>query len=332
MNAPPLGWDSRRGAARRFRGPAADEAARFRSDVLAGLAHPQKTLPCKYFYDARGSALFERICDLDEYYPTRTELAILEAHSAEMAQRLGRRCLLVEYGSGSSRKTRLLLDRLREPAAYIPIDISRAALDVSARALSEAYPHLEVLPVCADYTGPIEVPEPAKPAARRGVFFPGSTIGNFTPPEAQRFLGRMARVAGPGGGVLIGVDLRKERTVLEAAYDDALGVTAAFNKNLLARINRELGADFDLDAFGHRAHWNASAGRVEMHLVSELAQSVCVAGQRIHFAPGETIHTENSYKYELGQFAALAAQAGLAVHRVWTDPDARFSVQYLTAT
>jgi len=332
MNAPPFGWTAPRGPGRACRERVAGEVARFCSEVLLGLSRPHKTLPCKYFYDARGSALFEEICELEEYYPTRTELAILEAHAGEMAERLGRRCLLVEYGSGSSRKTRLLLDRMQEPAAYVPIDISDAALGASARALAKAYPGLEVLALCADYTQPIEVPRPARPAARRGVFFPGSTIGNFTPPEAQRFLARMARVAGPGGGVLIGVDLRKERAVLEAAYDDALGVTAAFNKNLLARINSELGADFDLARFRHRALWNDAAGRVEMHLVSERAQSVRVAGQRIDFAAGESIHTENSYKYELGQFAALAAQAGLAVRRVWTDSGARFSVQYLTAT
>jgi len=309
----------------------APAAARFRSDVLAGLSGPRKTLPCKYLYDELGSALFERICELDEYYPTRTELAILETHVGEMTERLGPRCLLVEYGSGSSRKTRLLLDRLREPAAYVPIDISREALAASAHALASAYPQLEVLPVCADYTEPLEVPRPRRRVLRRGVFFPGSTIGNFTPPEAQRFLGRMARVAGPAGGILLGVDLHKERAVLEAAYDDAQGVTAAFNKNLLTRINHELGADFDVARFRHLARWNAGAGRIEMHLVSEAEQSVRLGECRIRFAAGETIHTENSYKYELGHFAALAAQAGLAVRRVWTDADALFSVQFLTA-
>ena len=327
MNAPPLGWTARRGAAPALRDVARE---RFRRDVLAGLSRPRKTLLCKYLYDERGSALFERICELDEYYPTRTELAILEAHAGEMAERLGAQCLLVEYGSGSSRKTRLLLDRLRDPVAYVPIDISSDALGASARALAAAYPALEELPVCADYTEALELPRPARSAARRGVFFPGSTIGNFTPPEAQRFLGRMARVAGPRGGLLIGVDLRKDRGRLEPAYDDALGVTAAFNKNLLERINRELGADFDVDRFRHRAYWNAPAGRVEMHLVSEIEQSVGLVGSRFHFEAGEAIHTENSYKYELDQFAALASRVGLSVRRVWTDPDALFSVQFLT--
>ena len=330
MNAPPIGWTPR-GRTARVLHRIAPGAPRFCIEVLAGLSRARKTLPCKYLYDERGSALFERICELDEYYPTRTELAILAAYADEMAERLGARCLLVEYGSGSGRKTRLLLDHLCEPAGYVPIDISSEALGASARALAADYPELEVLPVCADYTEPLELPRPARPAARRGVFFPGSTIGNFTPLEAQRFLGRMARVAGVGGGMLIGVDLRKDRSVLEPAYDDALGVTAAFNRNLLARINRELGADFELDRFRHLARWNAAAGRVEMHLVSEVEQRVRVADAEFRFAAGETIHTENSYKYALDEFAALAVQAGLAVRRVWTDRDALFSVQYLTS-
>jgi dimethylhistidine N-methyltransferase len=315
-------------AALRDRAP---DVLRMREEVWAGLAAPRKTLPCKWLYDARGSALFERICELPEYYPTRTELAILEAHAGEMAERLGPRCLLVEYGSGSSRKTRLLLDRLVEPAGYVPIDISRSALAASAHALAEAYPGLEVLPVCADYAEPVELPRPRRPAERRAVFFPGSTIGNFTPPDAQRFLARMARVAGPGGGVLIGADLRKDPALLEAAYDDAAGVTAAFDRNLLVRINRELGADFPVERFQHRALWNEADGRVEMHLVSLDARTVTVAGRRFAFAAGESIHTENSYKYTLPGFAALAAGAGLAVRRVWTDPRGWFSVQWLRA-
>jgi dimethylhistidine N-methyltransferase len=304
--------------------------ARFREEVWAGLGLPQKTLPCKYFYDARGSELFEAICDLPEYYPTRTELAIMERSAGAMADRLGERCLLVEYGSGSSRKTRLLLDRLRDPAGYVPIDISRAALSASARALGVAYPTLDVLPVCADYTAHFELPHPRRPAARCGVYFPGSTIGNFTPAQAQRFLAHMARVAGAGGALLIGVDLKKDRATLERAYDDAAGVTAAFNRNLLLRINRELAGDFELDRFVHRAHYDERAGRIEMHLVSERAQTVSVAGRRFSFAAGETIHTENSYKYDVVQFAALASSAGLWVREVWTDPERLFSVQYLT--
>jgi len=312
-----------------LRDHAPDAAARLRGEVWAGLARPRKSLPCKYLYDARGSALFERICELPEYYPTRTELEIMEAHADEMARRLGARCLLVEYGSGNSRKTRLLLDRLEAPAGYVPIDISRDALGASAGALAAAYPQLEVLPVCADYTEPLELPVPQRPVARRGVYFPGSTIGNFTPAEAQRFLARMARVAGATGAMLIGVDLRKDRATLERAYDDASGVTAAFDLNLLARLNRELGANFALDRFRHRAVWNDAAGRVEMHLVSRADQEVSVAGRRFRLAAGESIHTENSYKYTLEQFARIAAVAGLRVEQVWTDARRRFSVQYL---
>jgi dimethylhistidine N-methyltransferase len=330
MNRSPLAREQRP-AASRLHDHAPDDRSRLRDDAWEGLARLRKTLPCKHFYDERGSRLFEAICDTPEYYPTRTELSILEAHAGEMADRVGAGCLLVEYGSGSSRKTRLLLDRLRDPAGYVPIDISRGALAASAGRLAAAYPQLEVLPVCADYTEAIELPHPRRAPARRAVFFPGSTIGNFTPPEAQRFLARMARVAGPGGGVLIGVDLRKSRSVLERAYDDAAGVTAAFNRNLLVRLNRELGADFELEGFRHASVWNEAAGRVEMHLVSERDQVVQVAGRSFRFAAGETIHTENSYKYSLAGFAALAAGARLAVRRVWTDPRAWFSVQWLEA-
>ena len=308
----------------------APDVSQFRDEVWAGLSHSQKTLPCKYFYDERGSALFESICEVPEYYPTRTELSIMEAHAPAMASLLGARCLLVEYGSGSSRKTRLLLDRLRDAAGYVPIDISREALSESARALVAAYPALEVLPVCADYTEAFELPTPRALPERRGVYFPGSTIGNFTPPQAQRFLARMARVAGPRGALLIGVDLKKDRATLERAYDDAAGVTAAFNQNLLVRINRELDGSFDVTRFRHHAYYNETAGRIEMHLVSSVAQRVRVAGRPFWFAAGETIHTENSYKYDLVNFAALAAGVGLAVREVWTDERRRFSVQYLT--
>jgi dimethylhistidine N-methyltransferase len=307
------------------------DVSQFRREVWTGLSFPQKALPCKYFYDERGSALFESICELPEYYPTRTELSIMEAHAAAMAALLGDRCLLVEYGSGSSRKTRLLLDQLRNAAGYVPIDISRAALTESARALAAGYPNLEVLPVCADYTESFELPRSRVAPERRGVYFPGSTIGNFTPPQAQRFLARMARVAGSRGALLVGVDLKKDRATLERAYDDRAGVTAAFNHNLLVRINRELDGDFDLARFRHQARWNDRAGRIEMHLVSTVAQIVRVAGRPFWFNAGDTIHTENSYKYDLANFAALAAGVGLAVREVWTDDTRRFSVQYLTA-
>jgi len=325
----PTRFSKRRTSAIRNLGP---DAARFRDEAWAGLAAPYKTLPCKYFYDASGSALFERICDLPEYYPTRTELAILEAHADEMGACLGSRCLLIEFGSGSSRKTHLLLDRLREPAGYVPIDISPAALAASVRTLHAAYPDLEVLPLCADYGDSLELPHSRIEPTRRAVFFPGSTIGNFTPPDAQRFLARMARIAGPRGGILIGVDLHKAAAVLEAAYDDRAGVTAAFNRNLLVRLNREVGADFDVDRFRHRAVWYPERSRIEMHLVSTEEQEVDVAGRRFRFAAGESIHTENSYKYSPDGFAELAAGAGLTVSRVWMDERRWFSVQWLTRT
>jgi dimethylhistidine N-methyltransferase len=298
-------------------------------DALEGLSAPKKTLPCKYFYDERGSAIFDRICQLDEYYPTRTELSIMQSHGAEMGAALGTGCLLIEYGSGSSLKTRILLDHLEEPAGYVPVDISREHLVRSAEAISRRHPELEVLPVCADFTEPFDVPLPKDGADHIASYFPGSTIGNFAPPEARALLGQIAEQCGGGGGLLIGVDLRKEREVLEAAYNDALGVTAAFNLNLLRRLNCELDADFELDAFEHHAIWNPDAGRVEMHLVSQEQQVVRINGARIAFRKGETIHTENSHKYGLDEFAELAAEADFTVARVWTDPDELFSVQHL---
>jgi dimethylhistidine N-methyltransferase len=304
------------------------ERERFLADALAGLGRPQKTLPCKYFYDERGSALFDRICELPEYYPTRTELGILRRHAAAMAAAVGPRCLLVEYGSGSSTKTRLLLERLDQPAAYVPVDISREHLLRSAAALARRHPRVRVIPVCADFTQPFELPRVPR-AERRVAYFPGSTIGNFAPPDARKFLTHVADQCGPGGALLIGVDLRKARTILEPAYDDAAGVTAEFNRNLLVRINRELGADFDPAAFDHLAFWNAAEGRVEMHLVSRREQAVRLGGRRIAFAAGESVHTENSYKYDLRDFAALARSAGFEVERVWTDEALLFSVQLL---
>lgn len=298
-------------------------------EALEGLSAPRKTLPCKYLYDERGSALFDQICELDEYYPTRTELAIMQAHGAEMDEALGTGCLLVEYGSGSSLKTRILLDHLEDPAGYVPVDISREHLLRSAEAISARHPELEVLPVCADFTEPFDVPEPRAGADHVAAYFPGSTIGNFTPVEARALLCQIAEQCGAGGGLLIGVDLRKDRSVLEAAYNDSEGVTAEFNLNLLRRLNRELGADFQLDAFEHRAHWNPDLGRVEMHLVSQEPQTVQIDGERVEFADGETIHTENSHKYSLDGFSELAAEAGFSVARVWTDANQLFSVQHL---
>jgi dimethylhistidine N-methyltransferase len=307
----------------------APETLDFRRQVLRGLRRTPKELPCKFFYDERGSRLFDAICDLEEYYLTRTELAIMRRHAADMADRLGPDCLLVEYGSGSSVKTRLLLDRLRRPAGYVPVDISREHLLRSASALAASYPGLQVLPVCADFTADFTLPHPARPPARRVAYFPGSTIGNFRPTAAVKLLQRMAAQVGPGGGLLIGYDLRKSRTVLEPAYDDRAGVTRDFNLNLLARINRELGGDFDLARFRHRAFYNGRFGRVEMHLVSDREQTVHVGGVEFHFAEGESVRTECSYKYTAAGFGRLAARAGFRAAVAWTDERHWFCVQYL---
>ena len=309
--------------------PAAVQAG-FLQEVVRGLQQPQKSLPCKLFYDERGSRLFDRITELDEYYPTRTELAIMEQHVGEMTTLLGSGCLLVEYGSGSSTKTRLLLDRLEAPAGYVPIDISAEHLARSAAALTAEYPHLEVLPVCADYTRPFDLPTPSRPAARSAAYFPGSTIGNFEPEAARRFLAGAAGLAGPKGALLIGVDLKKDPQLLHDAYNDRLGVTAQFNLNILAHLNAALDADIRLDAFRHYAFYNPTFGRIEMHLVSLEDQQIRLGGGAISFRAGESIWTESSYKYRPDEFEALAAAAGWRVECVWTDPRALFSVQYLT--
>lgn len=303
----------------------------FLADVLAGLADDPKTLPCKYFYDQRGSELFDEICELDEYYLTRTEQAILDESAGDIARTVGPECLLIEPGSGSSTKTRTLIDHLERPAAYVPIDISREHLRNSARRIKRRYPDLEVLPVCADFNAAFEWPRPARPFRRRLIFFPGSTIGNFAPEGAVKLLTRMARLCEAGGAILIGVDLKKPRHLLERAYNDRQQVTAAFNLNLLQRINRELGGDFDVDRFDHRAIYNADDGRIEMHLVSREEQEVTIDDAQIEFAAGESIRTECSYKYGLEEFASLAAEAGLHVEQVWTDPEHLFSVQLLVA-
>ncbi|NBC18968.1 MAG: L-histidine N(alpha)-methyltransferase [Bacteroidetes bacterium] len=305
------------------------ETTSIRDEVLDGLQQTPKQLPSKLFYDARGSRLFDRICELPEYYPTRTEMGIMQRHVDAMAARIGARAMLVEFGSGSSRKTRILLDRLDDLVGYVPIDISKEHLLQSAEDLAEAYPALTIVPVCADYTTTFELPDLG--AERTTVYFPGSTIGNFEPDAARDFLRRIAAIEGAGGGLLIGVDLQKDVATLEAAYNDAQGVTAAFNKNVLARINRELDGTFDLDRFRHRAFYDADEGRIEMHLVSLADQRVVVDGVDIQFDAGETICTEYSYKYSLDGFAELAGAAGFAVAEVWTDADDLFSVQYLVA-
>ncbi len=300
----------------------------FRATALEGLQKSQKEIPSKFLYDERGSKLFDAICETDDYYPTRTEIGIMKQHVEEMVEALGPRVLLAEYGSGSSLKTRILLDHVDDLALYVPIDISRAHLAESAEVIAERYPHIPVQPLCADYTEAFDLPEPPRPASRTVVYYPGSTLGNFQPDDARRFLTGIADTVGADGGLLIGVDLRKDVDVLRAAYNDSEGVTAAFNKNLLRRMNRELDATFDLDQFEHEAVWNEDAGCIEMHLRSRGNQTVTVAGEPIAFAEGETIRTEYSYKYTLDDFEALAAEAGLGVEEVWTDDRSYFSVQY----
>ncbi len=302
----------------------------FAEEVIAGLQQDTKTLPCKYFYDERGSLLFDLICDLPEYYPTRTEMGIMRAHVGEMTALLGPGCRLVEYGSGSSLKTRILLDNAPGLASYVPVDISREHLYKSACALSETYPNLEVLPVCADYTQDFTLPWGSRAVTHSVVYFPGSTIGNFPPKQAAQFLRQIADLCGAGGGLLIGVDLKKAPQILEPAYNDAQGVTAAFNLNLLSRINRELGANFDLTQWEHFACYNPFQGRIEMHLVSLCDQQVEISGTQTCFEQDEMIHTESSYKYGLEEFGCLAGKAGWKVEKVWTDADCLFSVQYLT--
>jgi dimethylhistidine N-methyltransferase len=302
----------------------------FAADVVEGLSRPQKAIPPKYFYDAEGSRLFEAICDLPEYYPTRTEIGILRAAAGEIAAAIPPRAALVEFGSGASVKTRLVLDAAPQIAAYAPIDISREALAAAAKAIGGDYPGLAVAPLADDFTNALQLPRQIEGMPRVG-FFPGSTIGNFTPREAGEFLESARRLLGPGAGFLVGVDLVKDREVLVAAYDDAQGVTAAFNRNLLVRINRELDADFDVEAFAHRAVWNAEASRIEMHLESLRDQTATVAGRRFVFAAGETIHTENSCKYTPEAFAALAAEAGWRVQCSWISPRPQFAVILLRA-
>jgi dimethylhistidine N-methyltransferase len=305
-----------------------EQASDFETDVVEGLSRPQKGVPPKYFYDAEGSRLFEAITELAEYYPTRTEIALLRGAAAEIAAEIPEGAALVEFGSGASVKTRVLLDAAPHVATYAPIDISDAALEAAAHAIRGDYPNLTVAPLHEDFTRALELPRAAKGRPIVG-FFPGSTIGNFTPDEAAAFLSGARRLLGEGAAFLVGIDLKKDRATLEAAYDDALGVTAAFNKNLLVRINRELAGDFDLDAFAHRAVWNEGEGRIEMHLMSLKDQAVTVAGRSFRFAAGETLHTENSYKFTVESFAELAARAGWRLERWWASAHPAFAMVLL---
>jgi L-histidine N-alpha-methyltransferase len=298
-------------------------------DVLAGLSHSPKRLPSKYFYDRRGSELFEEITRQPEYYLTRVELSLLEASAPEISDVVGPRAHVVEYGSGSGRKTRILLDALEDPVAYTPIEISRSALLASMERLGREFDDIELLPVCADFTQPVEIPEPERKAEHAFVFFPGSTLGNFTDDDAVLLLRAMHATMGARGGALIGIDLQKLPAIIAPAYNDAAGVTAAFTLNLLARLNREINSDFDLDGFEHRADYLVDAGRIETFLVSRRMQVVTVEGHRFEFAAGEAMQVEYSQKYTDASFAALAAAAGMRVVRGWNDSNDWFGLRLL---
>jgi len=297
-------------------------------EILEGLHKSQKTLPSKYFYDERGSQLFEEICELDEYYPTNTEMRIMESNISEIAEKLGSGIELIEFGSGSSKKTRLLLNHLNNLKAYVPVDISRDFLFNEAERLKEEFPKLNIYPVAADYTQSFQLPSDV-PSCHKVVYFPGSTIGNFTPERAVIFLNKISDLVAPEGGLLIGVDTKKDPEILEAAYNDSAGITAAFNKNLLIRLNRELSADFNPAKFRHSSVYNKEEGRIEMHLISLEYQQITVAGKDINFEKGETIHTENSYKYSPQEFEKLASDY-FNLEETWTDNNSLFSVHYMS--
>ncbi len=302
----------------------------FKQDVLRGLSANPKWLPCKHFYNERGSQLFDKICELDEYYLTRTEQRIMERSAGAMGEQIGPGVMLVEYGSGSSHKTRILLDHLPDPVAYVPVDISARHLGKAASRIAAEYPHLEVLPVCADFTKPFPLPNSQRDRTHAAVYFPGSTIGNLLPAQAEALLAQVARLCGHAGGLLIGVDLQKDRAVLEAAYNDRHGVTSAFNLNLLHRIDRELvDSEIDVDQFEHHAFYNEVRGRIEIYLRSRCEQTVQIEEREFAFAAGELVHTEYSHKYTIDGFAKLALKAGLTLRKAWTDEREYFAVLHL---
>jgi dimethylhistidine N-methyltransferase len=311
--------------------PIQPEIAQFAADVIAGLTATPKRLSPKYFYDSAGSELFERITEQPEYYPTRCEIAILNERAAEIAKLVPPRAAMIEFGSGASVKTRIVLRAAKDIAAYVPVDISADFLEQQAQSLRDEFPRIAMLPVAADFSRPFQLPAAIDAMPRVG-FFPGSTIGNFEPHEAAAFLRQAGGILGRNAMFVVGVDLVKDSTILQRAYNDAAGVTAQFNLNLLARINRELGAKFNLDSFEHHAFYNRERSRIEMHLASLKRQRVAVAGERIEFRAGETIHTENSYKYSIESFGALARGAGWTPIAVWTDANSYFSVQVLKKT
>ena len=310
------------------RGDASQE--RFLAEVIAGLSETQKRLPSKYFYDEAGLALFKAITETPEYYLTRSEMAIMQAHAAEMASLVGPGCLLIEYGSGAADKAALLLEHLKRPAAYISIDISKEHLEAAVDSLAADFPQIEILGVEADFTGDFELPRVAGAVEKRVVYFAGSTIGNFEIDEAEDLLRGMARHLDSGDGLLLGFDLKKDLGVLHRAYNDEQRLTAVFNLNILVHINRELDANFEVASFAHRAEWNPHYDRIEMHLVSDSRQTVHLGGQAFEFDHDETIHTESSHKYDPDELSAWAAELGFRPEHFWTDADRNFGVLYLS--
>ena len=309
--------------------PSTPVETNFYDDVVEGLSLPQKQLSCKYFYDERGSKLFDEICKLDEYYLTRTELDIMDRFLEEMSYQIGPRAVLVEFGSGSSTKTQILLGALENPVGYVPIDISEEHLLKTAEQLRLAFPYIQIMPVVADFTQGFELPQPGSTYSHAALFFPGSTIGNFTPDRAIEIMRSMAQILGPNGGMLIGMDLQKDPKILEAAYNDSKGVTAAFNLNLLHRINRELGANFNVEHFRHQAIYNQELSRIELYLISKIKQSVVIGKQVFDFAAEERIFTESSHKYTTSGFSEMAAKAGFATRKYWTDSKKLFAIMHL---
>ncbi len=300
-----------------------------REEVLKGLKNSYKTIPCKYLYDERGSELFDQICDLEEYYPTRTELKIMEDNLDDILKAIPDNSVLIELGSGSSLKTRLLLDNHPNLAGYVPVDISEEFLLETVEKLRSRYSNIPIIPVVADYTHPFEITDLQLSYDHIVVYYPGSTIGNFLPTRAETFLKQISSICERDGGLLIGVDLEKDADLLEAAYNDSKGITAAFNKNILIRFNRELNADFNIENFEHESVYNKALGRVEMHLISTTEQDIHIGDEEIHLKKGESIHTENSYKYEISKFKEMAKSAGFETAKVWTDDRNYFSILYL---
>lgn len=304
--------------------------ADFLQEVIDGLSQEPKRLPCMYLYDEHGSKLFDQICDLEEYYPTRTEVSILMTRGADIADKLGKHCMLIELGSGSSMKTGNLLRHVQDPHSYVPVDISKEHLLDASRRIAEQFPEITVSPVCADFNGELRLPPMDQPPSTKYVWIPGSTIGNFSSAQRKDLLARIRRLCLPeGGGLLIGIDLKKDRTKLEKAYNDAAGVTANFNLNLLRRINRELDGDFQLEHFHHKAVYNSGQSRVEMHLVSKRDHTVAIGDREVSFGEGESICTEHSYKFTIQEFADLASDCGLHLQHQWTDEQNLFAVLLL---